>query len=109
MKTHGCNHLGTCPSGLYREVVLIKGGPIRQVSLSLIIFFFYFQNLNKLEQKRQKYINSLIKCEKEFCDELKRGVDAFLSPLSGVISDNSHRTIFMSLDRVSENNQLVAF
>ncbi len=26
VEIHGCNHLGTCPSGLYREVVLIKGG-----------------------------------------------------------------------------------
>ena len=35
---HGCSHFGTCPSGLYREVVLIKGCLIRQVSLYMYLF-----------------------------------------------------------------------
>ncbi len=35
VKVHGCSHFGTCPIGLYREVVLIKGGLIRQVSLDM--------------------------------------------------------------------------
>lgn len=72
-----------------------------QISTTQLLLFSFSQSLNKLEQKRQRYLNSLIKCEKEFCEELKKGVDKFLYPMSGVISDNSHRTIFMSLDRVS--------
>ena len=62
---------------------------------------YILQSLSRLEQKRQKSLNSLMKCEVEFCNELRKGIDVFLTPLSGVISENSHRTIFMSLERVS--------
>ena len=33
VKIHDRDHLGTYPSGLYREVVLLQGGIFRQVSL----------------------------------------------------------------------------
>ncbi|XP_019857405.1 PREDICTED: uncharacterized protein LOC109585718 [Amphimedon queenslandica] len=59
--------------------------------------------LSKLEQKRQRAINSLIKCEKEFCDELMKGIKLYLTPLSsGVLSENSHRTIFMNIERMCD-------
>ena len=30
--TYGCNHIGTCPSDLYREVVIIKGGLLNKIN-----------------------------------------------------------------------------
>lgn len=42
-----------------------------------------------------------MKCETEFCEELKKGITTYMMPLTqDVLSENSQRTIFMNLDRV---------
>lgn len=57
--------------------------------------------MSKLEQKRQRAINSLMKCEIEFCEELKKGITTYMMPLTqDILSENSQRTIFMNLERV---------
>ncbi len=36
-KIHGYNNFGTCPSGLYRGVVLVKDGLIRQFHFTVLV------------------------------------------------------------------------
>jgi hypothetical protein len=73
-----------------------SGGNVTPESLTV-----EWESLSRLEQKRQKAIFSLVKCEDEFCEELKKGISTYLTPLSmGILSENSHRTIFMNLERM---------
>ena len=46
-------------------------------------------------------IQSVMSAEISLYDELKMGMDTYVEPLRDVLSESSHRTIFLNLDQVS--------